>query len=94
MSDDGGIRDRTTIKRALVYALRHKAFIRWPRGSEREAEMAADRILDHLELSNVRMRMGPPRLGHGTPGDGRQGADGTPFSTRPAWYAIVRGATR
>lgn len=94
MPDEPRIRDRDAIKRALVYALRHRSGIRWARDTERETENAADRILDQLELSNVWMRKGEPLRGHSTPGDGRQGPHGVPFSTRPAWWGVVRGAGR
>lgn len=93
MTDEPRTRDRDKIKAVLVYALRHRAGIRWARDSERDAEIAADRILDHLALSNVRMSIGEPRRAHSTPGVGIS-ADGVPFSMRPAWCAAVRGARR
>lgn len=64
MTDEPRIKDREIIKRALVFALRHRSGIKWPRDTDRETESAADRILDHLELSNVRMKMGKPVPGH------------------------------
>jgi len=92
MNEEPRIQNREQILGILHFALRHKAFIKWKRNDEAESWIAAERILHYLELSNVRMRMGSPRPGHSTPGDGRQCSSGPPFSPRLLHFNIVRAA--
>jgi hypothetical protein len=61
--------ERERIRAILAFALRHKAAaLRWKRHDDRTVEVAADQVLSHLELSNVRLTMGPPSGHHATPG--------------------------
>lgn len=61
--------ERERIQEILAYALRYKALaLRWKSHNDNTAQIAADQVLEHLELSNVRLTMGPPRSDHSTPG--------------------------
>ncbi len=60
-------RDRilSIIGYALRFNVRYPGW-KWPRGSERDTEIAAAAILDHLEQSNHTVTPGRERPWHGT----------------------------
>ncbi len=63
--------DRDRIRSILAFALRHKVHYpswRWPRDTEADTARAADAILKHFELSDVRLSMGAAPTPHSTPG--------------------------
>jgi hypothetical protein len=60
---------RDRILRIIAYALRFKVRYpgwRWPRDSEAETRRAAEALLEHLELSNVKLDQGNPPKPHST----------------------------
>lgn len=60
---------RERIVRIIAHALRFKVSYpgwRWPRDTEAETKRAAEAILDHIELSNVKVEARAAPKGHST----------------------------
>lgn len=65
--------ERERIRSILAFALRTKApALKWKRQDDAGPDRVAEQLLQHLELSNVTLKMGPPAVGHSTPGEAGQ----------------------
>ncbi len=62
--------ERERITQIIAFGLRHKSpALRWKSHDDDAPKRAAEALLQHLELSNVQLTMGPPLGHHSTPGD-------------------------